>query len=199
MTLRPFVVLVLLIQSLNLAAADYSSPTGRVQDLTTRIIDTIQNNPQNRNARWTGISTLIYDGFDFRSMAQGILLNQWRRASEDERRKFTDFFSQYLEVTYSTAIQNIIYRDELIEGEMAIIQTVLHAGAEVTTVDFRLKDNDGIWFAYDVVVDGISLVENYRTLSNAINQGEGMEALTSDVQRRISRFRDQAAGFAEDS
>ena len=56
-------------------------------------------------------------------------------------------------------------------------------------VNYKLKNNDGVWYAYDVVIEGISLISNYRTTFAAIVKNEGMEGLMNDIQRRIDKYK----------
>jgi len=188
MLVRPIVLSVLLFLPFSLVAADYTTPTGRVQDLTDRILTIIDDTPQDRNFRWNRLSALVYDGFDFRSMSQGILTNQWQRANEGERRKYTEFFSQYLDATYLPVTRSQIINSERVEALTANVDTVIESNGQQIPVQYKLKNNNGNWFAYDLVIDGISLVENYHTTYSAIIKNEGMDGLTSDVQRRINRY-----------
>lgn len=71
---------------------------------------------------------------------------------------------------------------------------IVFAGDDTTIpVTFRLRDNDGVWLAYDVVIDGVSLVENYRETFDAILASEGLDALIDDLQRRIDAHRARSA------
>jgi len=104
---RPLVFSLLVIFSINLVAADYSTPMGRVKDTTDRVISILKDESLDREARWEQIAALIYEGFDFRSMSQSVLATQWKRATEEERKQFTEFFSQYIEATHrSLSIYN---------------------------------------------------------------------------------------------
>ena len=149
-----------------------------------------------RESRWDRIAALIYEGFDFRSMSQSVLATQWQRATEEERTRFTEFFSQYIEATYRSKIeaytdQKIIYKDEVIRGDMGVVETVIMAGDTAIPVNYKLRKTEGDWYAYDVVIEGVSLVANYRSTFAAIVKNEGMEGLMLDIQRRIERYREE--------
>jgi phospholipid transport system substrate-binding protein len=188
MLVRPIVLSLLLFVPFSLVVADYTTPAGRVQDLTDRILTIIDDTPQDRNFRWNRMAALVYDGFDFRSMSQGILTNQWQRANEGERRKYTDFFSHYLDATYLPVTRSLIINTESVEALTANVNTVIETAGQQIPVQYKLKNNNGNWFAYDVVIDGVSLVENYHTTYSAIIKNEGLDGLASDVQRRINRY-----------
>ena len=194
--LRSMILSFLLLASFNIVAADYSTPMGRVKDTTDRVIVILQDKNLDRESRWQQIAALIYEGFDFRSMSQSVLATQWKRATEEERKKFTEFFSQYIEATYRSKIeaysdQEIIYKDEVIRGKMGVVETVIVAGNIEIPVNYKLKNNDGNWYAYDVVIEGVSLVANYRSTFAAIVKNEGMDGLMLDIQRRIQKYKEE--------
>ena len=191
-----------MVSTVNLAAADYSTPMGRVKDTTDRVIRILKDESLDRESRWDQIAALINEGFDFRSMSQSVLATQWRRATEEERRKFTEFFSQYIEATYRSKIesysnQEIIYKDEIVRDNLGVVETVIIAGDAEIPVNYKLKNNDGNWYAYDVVIEGVSLVANYRSTFAAIVKNEGMQGLMNNIQRRIERYKEQQKSTAE--
>lgn len=194
--LRPLLLTAGLVLSASLIAADYSTPMGRVKDTTDRVIAILKDRSLDRESRWDRIAALIYEGFDFRSMSQSVLATQWQRATEEERTRFTEFFSQYIEATYRSKIeaytdQKIIYKDEVIRGDMGVVETVIMAGDTAIPVNYKLRKTEGDWYAYDVVIEGVSLVANYRSTFAAIVKNEGMEGLMLDIQRRIERYREE--------
>jgi len=196
MILRLMTLVFLLNFSIHLQAADYSTPMGRVKDTTDRVIVILKDTTLSRDTRWSQIAALIYEGFDFRSMSQSVLATHWERATEDERKKFTEFFSQYIEATYRAKIeaytdQKIIYKDEVIRGDRGVVETIIIAGGTEIPVNYKLKKNQDSWYAYDVVVEGVSLVANYRSTFAAIVKNEGMQGLMSNIQRRIDKYKQE--------
>jgi len=180
--------------SSNLVAADFSTPTGRVKDSVGRVISVLKDKSLDREASWQQIASIIEDGFDFRSMSQSVLATNWKKATPEERRRFTEFFSQYIEETYRSRIEaytdeEIIYKDEIIRGKRAVVETIIKTDTVEIPINYKLKENEGEWFAYDVIVEGVSLVNNYRNTFAVIVKNEGMEGLLSDIQRRIDRYK----------
>lgn len=198
MRIRPLIISLCLIISPGLAAADYSTPKGRVKDATDKVITILKEQSYDRETRWRKIAAVIREGFDFRSMSQSVLATQWKRATEEEQQRFTEFFSQYIEETYRSKIesytdQEIIYKDEVIRGDRAVVETVIVTGSAEIPVNYKLKNNDGEWYAYDVVIEGVSLVANYRDTFAAIVKNEGMDGLLEDIQKRIQKYKDEQA------
>jgi phospholipid transport system substrate-binding protein len=177
-------------------AADFTTPMGRVKDSIDRVVSILKNQALDRETRWQQIAAVIDDGFDFQSMSQSVLATHWKEATPEERERFTEFFSQYIEETYRSKIEaytdeEIRYGSEVIRGDRAVVETVIVTKTADIPVNFKLKNNDGQWYAYDVVIEGVSLVANYRSTFAAIVKNEGMDGLLADIQRRIARHKEE--------
>lgn len=190
--------------TLSVFAADLSTPTGRVQDSIDKVIDILEDKSLDREARWGKIGVIIDDSFDFRSMSQSVLASNWKRATPEERKRFVEFFSQYIEDTYRNKIeaysnQEVTVKGETIRGERAIVETMIVTDTTVIPVNYKLKNNYGTWYAYDVVIEGVSLVNNYRSTFAAVVKNEGMDGLLDDIQRRIRKHRQMNENDVSDS
>ena len=174
------------------------TPTERVQDAVNDIVGILKTEDLNREARWERIGVIINKTFDFQAMSQSVLATNWKKASPEEKRNFVEFFSQYLEDTYRTKIeayddQEIRYVNESITGSRAVVDTVIVAGRTEIPVSYKLRETQGRWLAYDVVIEGLSLVNNYRNTFSAIVRSEGMNGLLNDLQGRIDRYKARRA------
>ena len=115
---------------------------------------------------------------------------QWESATPAEQQQFVDYFSQYLESTCRDKIeaysgQRIEYTGEKIRGERASVSSFIHAEAIRIPVDYHVRRNDkGEWKAYDVTVEGVSLVNSYRETHAAIARSSGIAGVLADVKRR---------------
>jgi phospholipid transport system substrate-binding protein len=186
--------LILSIFSAVAIAADLSTPTGRVKDSVQKVISILKDKSLKRENRWDKIGIVINDSFDFRSMSQSVLATNWKKATPEERQQFVVFFSQYLEDTYRTKIeaytnQKVDYVGETIRGKKAVVETKIITDSTEIPVNYKLKNNDGTWFAYDVVIEGVSLVNNYRSTFAAIVKNDGMDGLLIDIQSRINKYK----------
>ncbi|MEQ8428146.1 MAG: ABC transporter substrate-binding protein [Gammaproteobacteria bacterium] len=187
----------------------FTEPMARVQDSVERVIGILQDKSLDRETQWTRIGTVINDSFDFRSMSQSVLATNWKKATPEERQRFVEFFSQYLEETYRTKIesysnQRVEYVGETIRGQRAVVETLIVTDSNEIPVNYKLKNNNGEWYAYDVVIEGVSLVSNYRSTFAAIVNNDGMDGLLLDIQDRIKRHKEaqstpDAAVIPEDS
>ena len=195
---RIFSLIILTLFASIAIAADYSTPTGRVKDSIEKVIVILNDSKLDRENKWQQIAAIIKGGFDFRSMSQSVLATNWQKASPEEQKRFTDFFTQYIEETYRAKIEaytdeKVLYKEETIKGDRATVDTVIVTKTTEIPVTFKLKNNDGQWYAYDVVIEGISLVSNYRTTFAAIVKNEGMDGLLNNIQGRINKYKAEKA------
>jgi phospholipid transport system substrate-binding protein len=133
--------------------------------------------------------------FDFGEMARRALGRHWRARTPAERAEFTELFADLLERAYIARIEEyrgepIRYRQGKIEGDRVTVHTMIltKGGAEVP-VDYRMHREGDRWLVYDVLIEGISLVANYRTQFNRIIQ-------TSSWDELVERMRAKTAGAA---
>ncbi len=176
------------------AIAAVQTPAQRVETTIAAIVDVLHREGATREEKWREIGTIIDGGFDFRSMSQSVLARHWQTASKEEKRQFVEFFSQYLEETYREKIeshtnQRVEIVKESVRGDRAVVNTAIVTDATRVPVDYKLKNNDGTWYAYDVVIEGVSLVNNYRNTFDAIVKAEGVDGLLRDLESRIAKHR----------
>jgi len=117
------------------------------------------------------VDQIVLPRFDFKRMSRLALGRYWRRASEAQKQAFTNAFRELLVRTYATALLN--YSDEEIVykplrqspgGDDVTVNTLVsEPGGTPVPIDYRLHWENGEWKVYDVSVDGISLVSNYRS------------------------------------
>ena len=175
-------------------AEQFSTPSDRVKDSVEKVITVLKDKSLDKEDRWKKIGVVINESFDFRSMSQSVLATNWKQATPEERQQFVFFFSQYLEDTYRTKIeaytnQKVEFVGETIRDKRAIVETLIITDDVEIPVNYKLKENDGSWFAYDVVIEGVSLVNNYRSTFSAIVKNDGMDGLLTDIKARINKYK----------
>ncbi|MEA3413204.1 MAG: ABC transporter substrate-binding protein [Pseudomonadota bacterium] len=165
------------------------TPTAKVRATVDEILIVLRD----RNLDWAAqkqrIEPIVDRAFDFRSMSQSVLATHWKTATPAERTQFVDYFSSYLQETYMERIQN--YSDEYVRygkeninkrGDRASVDTFIVANGKEIPVTYRLRKNGAAWFSYDVVIEGQSLVRNYRDVYSAIIRSEGIGGLLDDLR-----------------
>ena len=188
----------LLVWALPVSAAD--TPTDTVKLAIEQVIAGLKGHNLEREARWASIGRIINDRFDFRSMSQSVLATNWQEATTEEKRQFVEYFSQYLEDTYRTQIesysdQRVEYLAEQVRNDRATVDTAVLTSNKRIPITYRLKLTKGKWVAYDVVIEGVSLVNNYRSTFSAIVKAGGMDGLLTDLEGRISKYKLKHGGL----
>ena len=172
------------------------SPTDRVKQAVEGILVVLQDGKLAREDRWEQIGSIIRRRFDIENMAQSVLATNWKKATLEEKRDFIEFFSQYLENTYRNKIEGytneeVVYSTETVRGERATVETSIVTETVDVPVVYKMRQNDGDWFAYDVVVEGVSLVRNYRDTFAAIVRSEGIDGLLLNLQDSIAKSKSE--------
>ena len=104
------------------------TPTQSVKEAVGVVLKILKDKRLNREQRWLEIGKIIDTRFDFRSMSQSILATNWRTATAEEKQRFVEFFSQYLEDTYRTKIeaysgQRVEYLGDQVRKDRASVDT----------------------------------------------------------------------------
>jgi len=155
---------------------------------------TVMSNTSVAELRATGLPEkarqLVFARFDFSEMTKRSLGPHWKSLEQAEQREFVVAFTQRLLVAYgktvrSTGNEKIQFTREVQDGQQASVETqVISGNGDQTPIDYRLRDVDGQWMVYDVVIDSVSLVNNYRS------QFERVIAKSS-VQDLLRRMKNQ--------
>ena len=132
---------------------------------------------------------------DFNRLSGLALGKHWRRATPEQKKEFMHQFQRLLVRTYATAFHEFgewslkfIPRRDAADAENVLVRSeVLRTGAPPVSVKYRMHKKDGKWFAYDVVIEGISLVTNYRTTFAKEVRLNGMQGLI----KRVTQLNDQ--------
>jgi len=138
--------------------------------------------------------------FDFGEIARRALGRYWQPLTEPQRTEFVGLFADLLERSYISKIElyggeKIIYSGDRVDGDLATVSTkiITKNGTEVP-VDYRLSKRGDRWVVYDVNIEGISLVSNYRTQFNKIIQTNGYNALVDRMKTKQNEFLEASAG-----
>ena len=174
-TFRPplLIILLLLGCSLARAATDLSEPQLIVKDAAEKLQAAMKENPPAGNyERASGIVTEILDPHvDFVRISALVLAKHWKRATRDQKIRFIKEFKALMVRTYAVAFSE--YSDWEIKylpikmtsnDDKVFVKTqVLRPGASPIEVNYRMVHRKGAWKVFDVVIEGISFVSNYRT------------------------------------
>jgi phospholipid transport system substrate-binding protein len=158
----------LLVASLAAAAA---TPREVVQHLADQVIGVLKDKSLSSDAKRGRIEQLVYAVVDFDTLSRLVLARNWSRFSADEQTRFRDEFKRHLSVTYGKSIDSykneevsIVGEQDEARGDKTVKTKILRGGgSDDIAVDYRLRQADGQWKIIDFVVEGVSLVANFRS------------------------------------
>jgi phospholipid transport system substrate-binding protein len=177
------------------------APTDQLKQRVDEVIKVVDDpalasKPVERHA---AVRKIAEDVFDYPDTAQRALGPHWNARTPQERQEFVQLFADLLDRAYVGKIdlyqgEKVRYAGETAEGDQATVKTriVTKKGSEVP-VDYRMHLTNGRWLVYDVIIEGVSLISNYRTQFNKVVQTESYPAL---VQKLKAKETEPAASAA---
>lgn len=187
--------LVLLLLAAAAAPAQAGPATDTLSSSVDRIIvllaDPAYKNPDTRPAMRIKLITTIDGIFDMKELSRRALGADWNKFSPEQQDRFVAAFGKLLQNTYLDKIES--YTDEKVQylkeqglgdGKAEVATKVIGKGKEIP-IAYRLVDRGG-WRVYDVVIEGVSLVQNYRTQFGQILVNESPDALIAKISAKKS-------------
>lgn len=178
------------------ALAAASGPTEQVQATVNGILAILRDKQLDWYSKQTSIELIIDRQFDFQTISQSVLATNWQKATPAERKRFVEFFSQYLQHTYTEKMKRfsneyVRFGAEKVSGRRATVETFIVTEKADIPVTYKLRQSEGKWFAYDVVIERVSLVRNYRDTYASIVKSEGIGGLLQNLESSIDKYKRQ--------
>lgn len=175
-----------------------SSPTDDVRTSVEAILVILQNGELDVQQKRADISKIINKRFDFRAMSQRTLATNWKKTSDEEKKQFTALFSQLIESSYVGKIEaytneKVEYPGEKVKGKKAVVETLILTSSADIPVNYKLYQKGDQWLVYDVIIEGISLISNYRSSYQEIMKDEGFDGLLNRMQAKIDELSSAAS------
>jgi phospholipid transport system substrate-binding protein len=181
-------------------AAAQSAPRAIVQKTIDAVLVVLNDASLSTAQKRSRIEAIAYERFDFPTMSKLVLARSWKQFSPAQQAQFMEEFKRYLAVNYGNRIERYDQQKVEIVGERqeprgdVTIQSVVRGGEfEGALVDYRLRQGGGDWLVIDVIVEGISLISNFRDQFKEVLARGGPEELLSALRAK------NAAGPVEDA
>lgn len=167
-----------------------------VHQATDRIYAALQRECQSRTLHPESLSLLVDEILlphtDFVGLSRLVTGKYWKRSSESQRQQFIIEFKGLLIRTYATAMQSVLPEDisylperNSATADKTVVRTeVRPAGQAVTPVHYHMHKKNGRWLVYDVRIEGISLVSNYRSTFGAEIKARGVDGLIARLKQK---------------
>jgi len=172
------------------------SPTDQIKSTVDQVIQ-ILTNPQlqgeeKKQERRKKLREAIFVRFDFQEMARRSLGAHWQRRTPEEQAEFIKVFSDLLEQTYVDKIESynnekFIYTNERVDGPYAEVGSKMrNSKGEEFSINYKLHRGGEDWRVYDLVVENVSLVNNYRSQFNRILTSSTYDELVLRIKAKLS-------------
>lgn len=192
---------VLLMQS-TVSAQEMPVPQALVKNASDRMLQALKDNKdkieENPAFVYGLVDDILLPNFDFAKMSKLALGKNWRKADPAQRERFIGEFRLLLVRTYSTAMlefadEEIVFlpfRDDLAKKRVKVAMEILQAsGPSIPMALAMYQNKQDEWKVYDVKIDGISLVTNYRSTFATEIRNEGMDKLIDNLAARNAKVK----------
>ncbi len=194
--IRMWVLVGSLLLASHVTRVQAGEPMDKVHQTVDEVLTIINNKALQPQERRTQIRQAVLKRFGFEEMAQRSMGQHWRTLTPQQRQEFVGLFTDLLERSYTTRIENykagpqgVRYPKEDITGDQAVVHTEImnERDPQPATVDYHLLHKDGDWKAYDIVIEGVSLVNNYRTQFNTIMMKDSYAGLVKQMRTKLAQ------------
>ena len=206
MRLHAFVLSILILPLAFVSAhgAWAGPPTEQLRGGVDRVLEVLRD-PQlsgdtRIDQRRIAISKVAGDIFDFADMAKRALGQHWAERTPAERGEFVRLFTDLIQRAYvgkvdqHAAATKMVFRGETVDDAYAVVKTTIPlSNGSTMPLDYRMHSTRDHWQVYDLSIDGISLVANYRAQFNRVIRTSSYAALVTKLKSQQAEFSSPAA------
>jgi phospholipid transport system substrate-binding protein len=185
--------------ALAVSGATAAGPTEVAKEVIDKVLG-ILDNPANageakKDYRQRLVKELVDRHFNYREMAKRSLGPTWTKLNPGQRDEFVGLFAELLEASYADKIDKyakhirVDYTGESLEGEYAEVRTMVVRPNDRIPLNYRMLNESGGWMVYDVVIEGVSLVSNYRSQFSRIISESSYPELVRRLRTRVDELR----------
>ena len=185
-------VLLLTISSNLYAGVATETVQGQVEKILAKLRDP-EFKQKSKEEKIVGIREIINEVFDWNELSRRTLGRNWKKFSPEQRKEFTHLFSRLLEGIYADRLlaytdEKVIFEKEteLKKGRVEVASHIRLADGKRIPLNYRMIEKDGNWRVYDVVIEGVSMVKNYRGQFREILSKKKPEDLIETLKKKTS-------------
>lgn len=201
-------ILMLVLALCSVPSAGAGPPTDQLRGGVDRVVKILKDpefaGDKQLVPRRAAISKVAGELFDFGEMAKRSLGQHWDERTPSQRAEFVRLFTELIERSYISKVDQqeaagkIAYRDETVDGDYALVQTtILLPHGNTMPLGYRMHNTSGRWQVYDLSIEGISIVANYRAQFNKIIRTSSFEELVARLKSNQAAFSAPSASPAE--
>ena len=174
------------------------APTDQLKSHIDRVLKVLEDPEMKRDGRVTerrtAVRKIANDIFDFGETARRSLGRHWAARTPAEREEFVTLFTDLLERSYISKIElyggeKIGYGGDRVDGDIASVRSTLTTKqGSAIPIEYRMLRRGDKWLVYDVIIEGVSLIANYRTQFNKIIQTQSYQELVRKMKTKQEEF-----------
>jgi len=145
-----------------------------------------------RDAKIEEVGNIIGEVFDFTELSKRTLGREWRKLKDDQRKEFVALFRKLLQGVYADRLlaytdQKVVFEKEktLKKGRAEVQSNIVLSDGRKVPINYRLTNKTGQWRVYDLIIEGVSLVKNYRTQFREIIAKDSAEKLLDILRKKV--------------
>lgn len=173
------------------AQAGTEAPRGVIEQAMNEVIEVLRSKDLGQVERQKRIEDIAYARFDFDRMSRLVLAKNYKKLDDGQRTAFAEEFRKHLSLTYGRRVET--YSNESIElgeareernGDVSVKTAIVGGGADGVAIEYRLREAKGEWRVIDVIIEGVSLIANFRSQIQDIIRNEGADKLILKLKQK---------------
>ena len=161
-----------------------AAPRQLINETATKIVSILAKKDQTTETRISEIESLAYEIFDFTTMSKLVLARNWKKMDKAKRKEFVVEFKRHLSRTYGTRLDRYeqeevdVYGAQVeVRNDVSVKTRILGGQFDGAEIAYRLRNRRDEWKIIDVVIEGVSLVSNYRSQFKEVLNGGSIDDL----------------------
>jgi len=178
-------------------SAKADAPTDKIKETTDKILAIVSNEalkaPEKAEERRVHIRAALDERFDWEEMSRRSLGLHWAKRTPDEKKEFIGLYKRLLERTYLDKVESysgekVVYvGDSIDNGYSSVRVKIITTKDQEIQVEYRMRNKKDDWFVYDIFIEGVSLVNNYRAQFNSILTKSSYQQLIQRLTDKVSQ------------
>jgi phospholipid transport system substrate-binding protein len=172
-----------------------SEITSELKSTIDKVIKVVKDEDfkNDKQSRRGALRKTIDERFNYKQMVMRSLAKNWDSRSDQEKQKFIGLFKSLLENSYASKLEaysdeKINYLGEVIKGKYALVKTEIVRPSSTIAVDYKLTQENGDWQVYDFVIEGVSMIRNYRSQFTKIIRKDSYGVLVQKLTDKINEL-----------
>jgi phospholipid transport system substrate-binding protein len=171
------------------------APSGVVRDTTNKVIAVLRDQNLSADEKRKRVEDVVLVSVDFETLSKLVLARNWGKFTDPQRDEFMTLFKNHLSMTYGRNVES--YKNEAVQitgarpengGDQTVKTKIVRGGGgNDILVDYRLRQRDGQWKIIDVIIEGVSLVSNFRSQFQDVVSSGGPERLLGLLREKNAR------------